>query len=1582
MYYFTKTKKEIIFIDSAVEDSWILAQGVKPGIEVIFLEPNRDGIRVLSEVLARRRRIDALHIVSHGASGSLQLGNSQFDAGDLETRGGELCDWAAALSEKADILIYGCNVAAGDAGAAFVRKISKLTGASVAAADDLTGSAEKGGNWKLKVRAGTVRASLPFQPETLSAYPSVLAVYTINPGDTTGLISAIDAANATPEDDTIRLAAGSTYTLTEANNPTSKTYSTAFANAYSPGIARFLNQPVNDVYNLIISDWRSENGLPSIENATIGGKLTFEGNGATIERSPSTQDRFRIFHVDVGANLSLDNLTLSNGDPETYFPPNVSLNIGGLPVTSTTSHGGAILNKGDLIITNSIISNNQVEGIGGGIFNEGNLNITNSRIDSNKALLKVVSGITDGDGGGIFNHNGNLTIQNSILANNMVEIHGGALYSNGGTVSIVNNVISGNQSNDRGGAIFNNGGDVTVEGSSIYSNEVKGKDGGGIFNDPSILFGDGNLTVKNSTIANNRAHGDGGGLYNRITSWGNSTMTLINSTIAGNVADSDNNGIGDGGGLFRQGGDVIVQNTIIADNFDSPNNAGSGSIHPDVSGTFAGNSNNLIGDLTGSSGFNTATGTDLSFASLGGIAIADVLEPTPALNAATTGTPLIYALAPSSPAINAGNNNLAATPTDQRGDGFNRISGNRVDIGAYEKQIDLVISEIMYAPASSQPNWEWLEVYNPGSETLDLSNFILDDDDGTALTAPNIAGGAIAPGQTAILYNAALNQADFTSAWGSGINLVPVTDWPELDDSGDSVALWPNLHSYQIGVGAEADRVNYNSSASWPNSNNAASIYLTDLSADNNDGNNWALSAIGQSSPTSQAYESASVGGNSGLDLGSPAASDTVAPTATVTTTNITKEGGANYEFKVTYSDNRAIDASSLSDLDLIIVSPSGSNIATTLGTIAPTGNEQTIEATYKINAPGGSWDLADNGDYKIQLQPARVTDTTGNYVAAGILGNIQVKIDAADSGNNGGSKQENSGSATEPSQSSATNPDNTNNSSSATEPSENFPTNPDNSDNSSATSTSDLPLPATSAENSENASNESAVVPGKTPGDGETNLPASLDTAGENSNRVAEFLADIGVPEATAAEAASQLASPDATFLESLESAQVAEIANRIEQSDFAIQEVSAADIVNFVALNSAYLALPTQAANELVTDLENIEAIAPGRNSLLSAIANEAIGNEAIGNKAISDRSLSAPSAAAREILNRLESGDLNFTEICERLADSSFANSIDRIANFAALGFGENSSYGDDRDNTLIGGDRNNSLYGLGGNDTLLGYAGADTILGGEGTTAEGSLTVGNSQQDLIFGNQDDDLINGNEGADTIYSGQQNDLTFGGKQGDLIWGDRGNDTLFGDLGNDSIFGGPSNPEIDDSNGGDLLLGGSGNDFLNGNQSNDTLAGGEGNDTLHGGQNDDLLCGHSGSDILWGDLGSDTLLGGEGDDILYGGQSDTLIGGSGSDLLGGLSEAPLQNDRENDFMAGGVGADIFIVSAISGLDTVLDFQDGQDLFLISGSLTFEDLAISALGSATQISLKATGQPILLINGVDASSIDFQDFS
>jgi hypothetical protein len=187
----TSGPREIVFIDAGVADVPTLLAGMAADTEVIILDGNLDGIEQISEVLARRTGIDAVHILSHGSTGGMQLGGSWLTATNVNLYADEISGWAYALTADADLLLYGCDLAADSDGQALIAALSVFTGADVAASEDPTGAASEGGDWDLEYRAGAIQAATAFSHSAASNWRGLLAApvaaddsYTVNEDST------------------------------------------------------------------------------------------------------------------------------------------------------------------------------------------------------------------------------------------------------------------------------------------------------------------------------------------------------------------------------------------------------------------------------------------------------------------------------------------------------------------------------------------------------------------------------------------------------------------------------------------------------------------------------------------------------------------------------------------------------------------------------------------------------------------------------------------------------------------------------------------------------------------------------------------------------------------------------------------------------------------------------------------------------------------------------------------------------------------------------------------------------------------------------------------------------------------------------------------------------------------------------------------------------------------------------------------------------------------------------------------------------------------------------------------------------
>jgi hypothetical protein len=166
----------LLFIDSRVADKELLISSFSADTEYYVLDDERDGIGQMLEVLSGRSGYDSIQIISHGSPGSITIGSTVLDSGSLTAYADQLASIGQSLTDEGDFLLYGCNVGAGDVGQAFVERLAEMTGADVAASDDVTGGASVGGDWELEVVSGEVEPRGPIDSSRLSQYSESLGI--------------------------------------------------------------------------------------------------------------------------------------------------------------------------------------------------------------------------------------------------------------------------------------------------------------------------------------------------------------------------------------------------------------------------------------------------------------------------------------------------------------------------------------------------------------------------------------------------------------------------------------------------------------------------------------------------------------------------------------------------------------------------------------------------------------------------------------------------------------------------------------------------------------------------------------------------------------------------------------------------------------------------------------------------------------------------------------------------------------------------------------------------------------------------------------------------------------------------------------------------------------------------------------------------------------------------------------------------------------------------------------------------------------------------------------------------------------
>ena len=119
-----------------------------------------------------------------------------------------------------------------------------------------------------------------------------------------------------------------------------------------------------------------------------------------------------------------------------------------------------------------------------------------------------------------------------------------------------------------------------------------------------------------------------------------------------------------------------------------------------------------------------------------------------------------------------------------------------------------------------------------------------------------------------------------------------------------------------------------------------------------------------------------------------------VPPLAELWISDLSQSGQSENAFTVTYSDDVAVDVSTLDGYDIRITGPNGYDQLARFVSVDVESDGTPRTATYAADPPVGEvWTTADNGDYAVWMQAAEVGDLEGAWVAEGQLGQFNVAV-------------------------------------------------------------------------------------------------------------------------------------------------------------------------------------------------------------------------------------------------------------------------------------------------------------------------------------------------------------------------------------------------------------------------------------------------------------------------------------------------------------------------------------------------------------------------------------------------------------
>src|SRR4051794_21203841 len=203
---------ELAFIDPGVSAFPALLQTLRPEVVPILLTRTLPVARQIAIELARRSRLDAIHVVAHGEPGRVSFTAGHWSSATLASDAKDLAAIGRALRPGAGLSLWSCRTGVGTIGGTFIAGLAEATGATVAAADGLVGAAARGGKWELAGSGASARP--PLTPAGIAAYDGLLLTTSYiggsgNWSDPTKWDNGVPAAG----DDAVLVGGGKTITL-------------------------------------------------------------------------------------------------------------------------------------------------------------------------------------------------------------------------------------------------------------------------------------------------------------------------------------------------------------------------------------------------------------------------------------------------------------------------------------------------------------------------------------------------------------------------------------------------------------------------------------------------------------------------------------------------------------------------------------------------------------------------------------------------------------------------------------------------------------------------------------------------------------------------------------------------------------------------------------------------------------------------------------------------------------------------------------------------------------------------------------------------------------------------------------------------------------------------------------------------------------------------------------------------------------------------------------------------------------------------------------------------------------------------
>lgn len=363
-------------------------------------------------------------------------------------------------------------------------------------------------------------------PDTVSNIEKTLATPTVNTEsngtyytDNDGYYSIVVSHNGMCLDGTSAGSVEIRYVVTYADGSSSAESSAGYASPNSPATIHLSSSTYSEIAIYAKKSGCVPSDTVTISNITVRRSPNFfvsatgsdSNDGTTNAPLRTIQGAITKFN-EVCSNEStcniylLSNITPSSDDFVNGITSLVTLSAG--TENSMKTYNIMPYSSGSGTTTYTINANRNENQLGCviSVAEYNTLNLTNLTISGGRTG-------TNTNGGGIYvGSNATVTLTNCTVSNNHVlGGNGGGIFNDGGSVTLNGCTVTGNSASQGGGGIFNSSGTVTLNSCTITSN-IAGYGGGGVYN-VDMLKISGNVNVTGNTGETNGGSGSANNIY-------------------------------------------------------------------------------------------------------------------------------------------------------------------------------------------------------------------------------------------------------------------------------------------------------------------------------------------------------------------------------------------------------------------------------------------------------------------------------------------------------------------------------------------------------------------------------------------------------------------------------------------------------------------------------------------------------------------------------------------------------------------------------------------------------------------------------------------------------------------------------------------------------------------------------------------------------------------------------------------------------------------------------------------------------------------------------------------------------------